>query len=178
MRRIFNFDNLSESKVVEKTNRAEHYTNSISACGCFFYRRRSTGIEALLISYADPGWPRLDDLGGQIDLTDSSLAHAMAREVSEESNGLIVGKLNGDHVMFDAAKEYKVYYTPQSKYYCLAVEVDDDFFPDTSVFGDFETTDKIYRKIEWYNLSNVSDKLAHRIKPISDIISSHPCVEK
>lgn len=172
MKRIFNLDNLSESTVVSKTARANQYENSISACGCLFYKRKPTGTEALLISYADPVWPNLDDFGGQIDPTDSSLVGAMAREIAEESNGLIKGTIMGSDLTFDAAKDYQAFYTPQSKYFCLAVEVGDDFFPDTSVFGDFEEADKIYRTIKWYKLSSVRDKLAYRIRYNTDLLNA------
>ena len=88
-RKIFNYDNLNESKIVKNLKSDDLFENSISACGCLFYKIIDNQVELLLIKYKDPSWPLLDDFGGVIDTTDISVHQAMVREVSEETNTVI-----------------------------------------------------------------------------------------
>jgi 8-oxo-dGTP pyrophosphatase MutT (NUDIX family) len=158
-RKVFNFDNFAESKIT--SNNKEHYPNSISAGGCLFYKRNKQGeIELLLIKYKDPGWPRLDDLGGQIDKTDETILDAIIREASEETNHVITKNMMHNLLL----KNYtQTFYNKKAKYFMLFIEVDDDFFPDTSVFGDLEVEDNIERTIKWYKYQDIKSELAYRL---------------
>jgi len=158
--KIFNYDNLSESKLVQMNDKKNMYTNTISAAGCLFYKNTKNGKELLLIKYADPSWPKLDDLGGKIDSNDKTIIDTIVREVGEESNNIISESQIRNLLL---QKENKYFYNKQSKYYLILVKVDDKFFPDTSVFGDKEEHDKINRTINWYNFIDIKQKLAYRL---------------
>ena len=178
-RRIFNYDNLQETKVVTNlSDKKQTYKKSISACGVLFYKVINNRVNLLLINY--PEREHFDDFGGKIDITDESLFHAMAREVKEESNNLITI----DYLKTVIDKDTKTFYNKRSKYYIWLVKVDDTFFPDTSVFGNLEvgvkdldlafqsleinddeqkedTTKK--RSVQWYDFKKIKSKLACRI---------------
>ena len=66
-KKIFNFDNLSESTTDKKVT----YSNAISAGGCLFFRKSDQHL--LLIEYADPKWSKLDDFGGKVDIEDETI---------------------------------------------------------------------------------------------------------
>jgi hypothetical protein len=158
-RKIFNYDDTSESKIIESLmDKGNLYENTISACGCLFYKIVNNKLKLLLISYSDPKWPKLDDFGGIIDKDDDTLIDAIVRETLEESNhkikeSMLRKKLSGG----------KAFYNQYSKYYVIAVEVVNDFYYDTSIFGDFEETDRIERKLKWYEFSTNKEKLALRL---------------
>lgn len=111
----------------------------VTAAGCLIYKR-TPEIHVLLIRYANPRWPLLDDFGGKVDVDDTSVDETIVRELSEETNNIIT-KIPGNYVDF---------YNPTSKYLCRVVEVSSDFYEDTSVFGDRETKDNIPRTVAWY----------------------------
>jgi 8-oxo-dGTP pyrophosphatase MutT (NUDIX family) len=164
MRKIFNRDNVNESKCVKSlTSKKELYENTISAAGVLFYRHHpeTKQLQLLLISYSDPKWPRLDDMGGCVDESDSSYMETIVRETREETNGVI----ELDPVdMFFAYPAVHQFYHHFSKYYHLAMKVDDaTFFPDTAVFGTKENTDQIDRTIAWIDYSVAKPKLAYRL---------------
>jgi ADP-ribose pyrophosphatase YjhB (NUDIX family) len=168
-RRIYNYDNMSESKIIASLKEVDKlYTNTISACGILFYKNTDNGKELLLMKYADPNWNKLDDFGGCIDASDSSVIEAIVRETREESNGKITREMV-ESVIND--NNYTVFYNNYSKYYSIVVEVDSTFFPDTSVFGDFEESDQIYRTIGWYNYNDCKESVACRLSKNSDTIA-------
>jgi 8-oxo-dGTP pyrophosphatase MutT (NUDIX family) len=67
-------------------DKSKLYKNTISACGCLFYKIVNNKLKLLLISYSDPKWPKLDDFGGTIDEDDDNIIDAIVRETLEESN--------------------------------------------------------------------------------------------
>ncbi len=160
LRKIFNYDNTNESKIVDMYKRDELYENTISAVGCLFYKEINKKKKLLLIKYDDPNWPRLDDFGGRIDNVDNTIEDAIIREMQEETNHKIEKK-NIKKIL--ESKHYVPFYNKQSKYYCILVKVDDDFFVDTTIFGDHEITDNIKRKIAWYDYDECKDNLAFRL---------------
>lgn len=174
-RKIFNFDELTEGKVVENLNKkTELYENSISACGCLFYRIYNSKLQLLLISYSDPGWPKLDDLGGRIDVSDSSVFEAIARETSEETNNVI----DKEFMMKLLPNIKTTFYNKQSKYFVTVHGVNESFHSDTTVFGNFETTDKIDRTIHWFDYDVVKSKLSIRLLANSDLIRHLDIINK
>lgn len=167
-RKIFNYDDKTESKIITSlSNKNSLYNNSISACGCLFYRIHDAKLQLLLISYSDPGWPKLDDLGGKIDESDLTLNDAISRETSEETNGVISENFMKIHLL----TETNTFYNKQSKYYVVVSCVDNNFYPNTSVFGDFEETDKIPRVINWIDYVTAKPKLAIRLLSNKDLIN-------
>ncbi len=164
-RRIFNCDNLEETKTVQNLHTDVLYKRTISAAGCLIYKILGGEVYLLLIKYNDPNWPMLDDLGGRIDGSDTSVIGAITREVSEETNNVI------DSNLFKSMHMTNSFYTLKSKYYVVLVRVDDNFCKDTTVFGDKEIHDNIYRTINWFNLRDVKDTLAQRISTNTDLVN-------
>ena len=159
-RKVFNYNDMTQYKTISKTSKANCFDNSISACGCLFYKIYNNELYLLLISYADPKWPKLDDFGGQIDSDDNSVLDAIIRETSEESNNLISEKIIKKLLINN---KYETFYNKTSKYYNFAIKVDNDFFHDTKVFGVLEKTDNIKRTISWYKYNDVKSKISLRI---------------
>lgn len=153
LRKVFNYDNMNESQIGEKTN-MNVYTNNISACGCLLYKVVDNNIKLLLIQYDDVNWPRLDDFGGQIDLTDNTIDECINRELLEETNNVLNLSMFNDKLCF---------YNQKSKYYFYLIKTSSEFLEDTTIFGDRELADNIGREINWYNYNDVKDKLAYRL---------------
>ena len=166
MRKIFNFDNFNESTIVEST-KMNTYKNNISACGCLLYKIENGKINLLLIKYTDPKWPRLDDLGGQIDIKDNSIDEAINREMSEETNGILCF----DKLRSLYKENCKSFYNRKSKYYFYAICVDNNFQNDTKVFGNLETHENIARTIGWYDYNSNKEMLAYRLFCCEDLIN-------
>lgn len=156
LRKVFNYNNKSESKIVEGT-KLNAFDNTVSACGCLFYKLNDEKqVELLLIKYVDGNWPRLDDFGGQIDVTDENIDDAIRRETYEETNELVdINNLTTNLV--------QSFYNKKSKYYFKLIRVCDDMFKDTTVFGDTEHHDNIKRTINWYKYEIVKNNLAFRL---------------
>lgn len=166
LRRIFNYDNLDKSIILNTNNYIQLYTNSITAGGCLFYKIVDGEIWLLLIKYSSPEHPLLDDFGGKADITDRSIMQTIMRELSEETNGIITGE-DIEHLV----NVSPAFYNKQSKYYVKVVCVDNSFYPDTTVFGDFEGVDYISRTVGWYKFNEVRDKLAHRLQLNEQLMS-------
>lgn len=167
-RKIFNWDNIQESKIVESlANKKYLYENSISACGCLFYKIINNKVKLLLISYESKDWPKLDDFGGRIDNTDESLSITIARETSEETNNII----SYEYMMSILKNEQKYFYNKQSKYYVALIETNDDFHSDTEKFGNIELHDNIKRSVKWCDYETVKNDLAMRLLCNIDLIN-------
>ncbi len=167
-RKIFNYDNLTESKtVVNLKDMANLYEHSISACGCVLYKHINGEVHLLLVKYTNPKFPLLDDLGGKIELTDESLFEAMAREVAEETNQVIShAELQRLVISTDSIHHY---YNHLCKYYATIVKVPEDYLADTSIFGSVETGNQIGRTLQWFRISDLSKRdLARRIVDIPE----------
>jgi hypothetical protein len=178
-RRIFNYENMTETKVVDINDYSSHcsnipfannsslYNKTISACGCLFYKIDNAGSkQLLLIKYEDPRWTRLDDFGGRVDLADTCVDDCIIRETIEESNNQI-----NDEIMKKLLQvEHRTFYNPKSKYYSVLIKVDAAFFPDGRIFGDLEITDNIKRTINWYKYSDIKNNLAYRILNNTELI--------
>lgn len=131
----------------------------ICACGCLFVNKYSKKL--LLIQYLDTN-KRLDDLGGKVDHIDNTKYDTIFREVDEESNGLINKQIISKLLL---SNNYFECYSNKSKYFFLVIEVDDSFFPDTTVFGRNELCENINRVIEWHDITTVlkNRNLANRL---------------
>ena len=167
-RKIFNYDNFEESKIIPKLDKKYTYDNTVSAAGCLFYKKSNEKLELLLISYDDPKWNKLDDFGGQVDDIDNTIYDTIIRETIEETNNIIKKSFLEKKIN---DKQYKSFYNNFSKYYVITIEVDDNFYPDTDIFGNFETKDKIGRTIKWYNYSDIKNKISNRLTCNKEIIN-------
>lgn len=168
-RRIFNYDDLTQTKIVTSLGaKHELYENSISAGGCLFYKKVNNSKELLLISYSHYNVNKLDDLGGKSEIEDKTVFDMIIRETLEESNFIININFLQDKIF---NKDYRAFYNANSKYYILLIEVDESFYPDTSIFGNFEETDKIFRDIKWYEYDTVKSKLSARLLYCKDLIN-------
>ena len=149
-------------KHISETLKRKVFTENnytICACGCLFVNKQSKKI--LLMQYLDVE-TKLDDFGGKVDHQDRDKFETICREVSEESNGII-----NRQIILNLTRTNKCFgcYTESSKYFFLTIEVDDTFYPDTSIFGNREIYENINRVINWHNINDVlrNKKLAHRI---------------
>lgn len=165
LRKVFNYDNLIESRSVSLRDKKRLFTNTVSAGGCLFYNNKN---QLLLIKYADEKWNLLDDLGGKVDESDMTISDTIVREVVEETNGVINAVQIRGLLMNSEGLHF---YCKSSKYYLILIEVGDNFYPNTEVFGDSEGHDKIQRTIRWYNFNDVQNVLAQRISHIPELMS-------
>jgi len=170
--RLFNYENLEESTIINKEDWKRPFVNCISACGVLFYKVVDNKVKLLLINYHKQKDSCLDDFGGKIKVMDKSLVNAMTREVSEETNYIITPEyLNIVIYRYST----RTFYNRHAKYYMWLVEVDNTFYPDTTIFGDYELLrhtnsrktrwdiPENYRMIRWYDYECVKDKLAKRL---------------
>lgn len=168
-RKIFNLDDLSESKIVTlQTKKTQSYANSISACGCLIYKIENNKVKLLLIRYFNQKKNnKLDDFGGKVDNIDNSAFETIARETSEETNDIITKKYVFDKII---SNKYTSYYTRSAKYYFIAIQCDDDFCPNTKIFGKEEKHEKIPREIRWFDYVINKKKIAKRLLDNTDLI--------
>lgn len=163
MRKGFNYDNPSESKIALMS---DMYPRSVTACGCLFYKVNP--LRLMLIKYADPRWPRYDDCGGQIDVTDSSVQEAQIREVCEETNH----QIPYEEIRKRITASSEVSYNHMAKYYVTLIKVEEEFYPDGSLFGNCEEHDQIKRTIDWYPYTLVRDQLAMRLAKCKELLGT------
>ena len=88
-RKIFNYDNFEESKIILKLNKKHTHYNTVSAAGCLFYKKSNYNLQLLLISYNDPKWNKLYNFVGQVDDIDDTIYNTIIREIVEETNNVI-----------------------------------------------------------------------------------------
>jgi len=157
-RKIFNYDNINEEKIVNSTS--EMFLNSITACGCLIYRMRNKKVEMLLIKYDDKNWSKLDDFGGKISLTDKDIFSCAIRKTSSETNKIIDDEKIAD-LLCD--NNYATFYNKQSKYFMYLVEGNKNYLNDTSIFGDEEKEEQIKRTISWYKYDDIKQNLSLRL---------------
>lgn len=161
LRKIFNYENLDESKIVcMQSDRKKLYDNSISAGGCLFYKINNNRLYLLLIKYADPNWPLLDDFGGQVDQNDITIFDTITRETTEETNNIITKDYLLDWIQNG---ETKSFYNKVSKYYLILIEANENFYNNTDIFGSVEFADNIKREIKWFDYLKNKNKLSHRL---------------
>jgi ADP-ribose pyrophosphatase YjhB (NUDIX family) len=173
MRKVFNYDNWQESKLMP-TDRLSGYKRTVSAAGFLFVNTHSI----LLINYDNK--PLLDDFGGKIDTCDESILDAAIRELREETNGVINAMAVDESIIIDNAK-YPIshFYTQEFKYVVFVVAVNDDFYAVNTVntidiFDNIEHTNNIPRTIAWHPLNitiNQLDSLALRLSKNSKLIN-------
>lgn len=161
-RKIFNFDDLDQSKTVDGLMSPEIYKNTISAAGCLIYKQdENDEVYLLLIKYTDCKSVLLDDFGGKIDDIDESVFDTITRELKEETNGVIERKNIINKII---KNNFKFFHQHYSKYFSILIKVNSDFYPDPKVFDELEYHDNIKRTVGWYKFNDCHQELAHRIK--------------
>ena len=129
----------------------------VTAAGTLFIKVVDGRIYLLLISYTDQRYSLLDDLGGRAEVYDKSIYQTIDREVKEESNEII--QIDSENL------ECTSVYMPECKYLCLITKLNEDAYPDTSIFGTLEHTNQLKRTIEWHEFTDqLKPKLSHRIR--------------
>ncbi len=141
--------NLLESvaKMSIRDNRPTFYHNNlpVRAAGVLFWRRINNKIDLLLIE--NPWMKYFEDIGGKTDIVDTEYIDTIAREVEEETNGII------------KASYIKTVLPNTTKYYCkdgkylLHVVKADDFISGLKQenFGPIELHTGYARNIKWVN---------------------------
>ena len=103
-----------------------------------------------------------EDLGGKVEKTDSSILETMAREASEESNGLLKKESLMERLEKMVENNYTgFYYTNRSKYLFAVVDAtDSEEWLTTEDFGDTELNNPYIdkRKIEWVATKDIKNK--------------------
>jgi len=134
----------------------------VTAGGAIIYKIVNNKIKLLLADTRG----NYEDLGGRCDLSDRNIYSTIAREVFEESNGLLDKKLIKKRL-----KKTTPIYIPKSKYLVFIIRAtEDESNLICSDFGDIEIHDNIKRKIKWLDLKFIeskvifNDKLAWRLK--------------
>ena len=88
---------------------------------------------------------------------------AMLRELREETNNIITEELLRDGN--DKVKNIDYFHNLKAKYYFIAVEIKNNIYDDTSIFGDVEEHDNIERVVRWYKKDDeLYKKFNFRIK--------------
>lgn len=119
----------------------EKSENPITAAGIILYKKENDKIYLLLIE-SRGGY---EDLGGKVDLDDTTVYDTISREAYEESNYL----LDQDNIKRRLNRS-KYAYIKNSKYVTYVVNADENESQMTSdMFGDYEIHDNIPRKILW-----------------------------
>jgi 8-oxo-dGTP pyrophosphatase MutT (NUDIX family) len=156
-------EHFSESTYIEirghRRKVFKYCDNWVSASGILFYKIINNECYLLLIKYNDLKCDRYDDFGGCIDQCDQSIYDAMIRECQEETNGVINKYIIDKYLQ----KDYDLHHNKYSRYLGFLKQVDNDFFPDTSVFGNLEIHDNLKRIVQWIKYSK-DINLPYRLK--------------
>jgi 8-oxo-dGTP pyrophosphatase MutT (NUDIX family) len=159
-RKIFDYNNLNRFQTVDKLTSSNAYEHSISAGGCLFYKIDDRDELSLLLIQYEKGL-LLDDFGGKVDNTDETIFDTIIRETQEETNNVIKKNFIINEICMN---NFKTFYHPYSKYFLILIQVKDDFYPDTNIFGKKEQHENIKRTVHWFNFNENRNRLAHRLK--------------
>lgn len=160
--------------------------NEIKAGGVILYRKdkEHKTIKFLLINSQE----KYEDFGGRTDVIDKNINETIAREVEEESNGLIKKEyiinniekyltdkkrnnpeddLENEFMTFIGQSNLiKEIYIKNSKYLLYFIPTDIDY--DTTKFGTYEIHDNIARTVDWItyekliSMNNLNFRLRNR----------------
>jgi hypothetical protein len=162
---------------MSETKRKRLYLNGdpdkpITASGVLIYKNVS-GRMQLLIIYANN---KYEDIGGKIDINDSSIYDSTGREIEEETNGVIKKQ-----DIIDRLQNARYVYVPTAKYLVFIIKASSkEKKLQKTDFGNKEIHSNINRTIGWidrYQFSNINIikyKLNYRLrkKQIFDTLQS------
>jgi hypothetical protein len=148
--------NLLESitRMSLRDNRPTFYHNDapVRAAGVLFWRRVNNKIDLLLI---ENSWTKnFEDIGGKTDIVDTNYVDTIAREVEEETNGIIKASYIKTNV-----PDTRKYYCKDSKYLLHVVKAD-QFVAGLKQedFGQIELHTGYARNIKWINKNDYFKK--------------------
>jgi 8-oxo-dGTP pyrophosphatase MutT (NUDIX family) len=131
-----------------------------TAAGVIIYKIVDKKMQILLINNRN----KFEDIGGKIDDIDPSIEAAAAREVDEETNGVITREA----IMSRLTESVKTVYVKNSKYviYILVATPDEEKLCKDD-FGEYENHDKIKRDIQWVSRETAFSVLFIRGKKLN-----------
>lgn len=133
----------------------------VKASGVILYKYDGCGyLYFLMIKKSNP--ERYSDLGGKVEVGDSSIRYTASREVSEESNGLI----KKSSILWQLNREFAHIFLCKSKYLLFFIRANEfQMNLESSDFGISENGCDGYRTIEWVRVDLLFN---------SDITFLHP----
>lgn len=137
-------------------------TKPITAGGAIFYKNVKGKMMLLIIENND----KYEDIGGKIDPDDENIYTAVAREIREETNGLI-----SDDKLASRLEKANYAYVPKSKYVIFILNANStEKILKKKDFGEYEEHDDIKRTIGWISREqlckseNIQFKMNWRMK--------------
>jgi hypothetical protein len=121
--------------------------DEIRAGGLLLYRTENDHITYLMADY----FGHYGDFGGKTDKVDKNIIGTIAREVTEETNGII-----SDNDVRTLIKNTKPIYVKHCKYLLYICETKKYYDPDT--FGNIETFENLNRSVHWIPNKRLKDK--------------------
>jgi hypothetical protein len=116
-------------------------TKPITAGGSVFYKNIKGKMMLLIIENNN----KYEDIGGKIDPDDENIYTAVAREIIEETNGLIA-----DDKLASRLEKASYAYVPKSKYVIFILSANSaEKVLKKKDFGEYEEHDNIKRTIGW-----------------------------
>ncbi len=143
----------------------------VTAAGALFFYRHNNELFVLLQQNEDPDWrdyKTIEDLGGKVEPEDASVYETIAREVSEETNGVIPFQ-----DILERVSQEPVHYKRDSKYALALMPASRaEFALNSRQFGQVEYKDNFPREIRWWSWREVrqSRKLAHRLQGVERVL--------
>ena len=132
------------------------YSKPILAGGAIIYKYVKDKIFVLMIQKRGS----IEDIGGKTEFSDLSIYHTVAREVGEETNGIINSEAIFNQLLFS-----QHVYIPNCKYVTFFVKANSYESKLVSQdFGNVEFKCKMVRKIMWIDINDlVKYKREHRV---------------
>ena len=167
-------------------SRESFYTKDdmpIRAGGCIFYRKRQNDIEILLINNKRNLYLKkkltetwvFEDIGGKISFNDNCIEDTIAREISEETNGIISESLVFSLLTTDLLED--ALYHKKTKYLLYIVEANEEISNlKTEDFGKEEIgSNAKERTFHWITLSRFKKHimLNYRLFVIKELIINY-----
>lgn len=142
-------------------------SNSVKAAGILFIDQKNCSI--LFQEVVKKDGNIYCDFGGKIDEDDEDILDIATRELLEESNNAFFHKKKDNIKLFDKnhMKKYilknllNTLYIPKSKYVVFIVKITNSLKINKSIFGQYESIDKIKRNILWININLVNTLNLH-----------------
>lgn len=117
----------------------------IRACGVTFYSFHEGQMLLLLMKTSK--W--YEDIGGKTECNDKNIYFTCAREVNEETNGVI----EFDEI-YQSLQHAKLSISRKSKYVSFYVEI--PWFENTEIFGDYELHEINKRSFQWIDAKDIN----------------------
>ena len=159
---MFKKNVLMKLKTMKKAVVYTEQNEPCKAAGALLYQKSGNQTFFLLINRNG----RYEDFGGRVEVIDNTVIDTVAREVVEESNGVI----NNSFIRSLLNKRGPVLHSPISQYFMYFRRVHESVIYKPEFFGDCEIHDNIVRTVEWVSkrellsIWDVKGKIHPRIK--------------